>query len=140
VISLELSDALNISRGNWLCSTAGTELDTKWGGFKNPFGGEGGFLIHASGSGTIVVSCYGALDTVDLAAGESLVLDSGHLVAFDPSVEFTTRKATKGIAATLKSGEGFVMELTGPGRVFTQTRSPSALVGWLTTALPFSRS
>jgi uncharacterized protein (TIGR00266 family) len=140
VISLELNDALNISRGNWLCSAAGIELDTKWGGFKNLFGGEGGFLIHASGSGTIVVSCYGALDTVELGAGESLVLDSGHLVAFDPSIEFTTRKATKGIAATLKSGEGFVMELTGPGRVFTQTRSPGALVSWLTTALPFSRS
>ena len=102
--------------------------------------GEGGFLVHASGSGTVVASCYGALDTIELSAGESVVLDSGHLVAFDPAVQFTTRKVSKGIAATLKSGEGLVMEFTGPGRVMTQSRNPTALVDWLTTALPFSRS
>ena len=31
------------------------------------------------------------------------------------------------------------MEFSGPGRVLTQSRSPGALVGWLTTELPFSR-
>ncbi len=137
---MEVSDALNIAKGNWLCSSTGLELDTTWGGFKNLVGGEGGFLVHITGSGRAVVSCYGALDAVELGAGESLVLDSGHLVAFDPSVQFTTRKVTQGLMATLKSGEGFVMEFTGPGRVLTQSRSPAALVTWLTSALPFSRS
>ncbi len=137
---LPVNGALNLTRGSWLCSSPEVELDTKWGGFKNIGGGEGGFLIHASGTGTAVVSCYGAIEAVELAEGQSFVLDSGHLVAFDPSVQYTTRKVTKGIAATLKSGEGFVMEFTGPGRVLTQTRNPSALVDWLTTVLPFSRS
>lgn len=132
-------DAVNIARGNWLASAGGVELDTKWGGFKNLFGGEGGFFIHASGSGPVLVSCYGALDTVELAAGESIVLDSGHVVAFDPSTQFTTRKVSSGLMNTLKSGEGLVMEFTGPGRVMTQSRTPGALVSWLTTALPFSR-
>lgn len=141
VTTVELGGgALNVSRGNWLASAAGVELDTKWGGFKNLMGGEGGFLVHASGTGTVVVSCYGALDTVELAAGESVVVDSGHVVAFDPSVQFTTRKVTKGMMATLKSGEGLVMEFSGPGRILTQSRDPSALIGWLTTALPFSRA
>ena len=140
VVVFEIADALNITRGNWLCSSAAIELDTKWGGFKNLVGGEGGFLVHASGAGKVVVSCYGALDVVELGAGERFVIDSGHVVAFDPAVEFTTRKVTKGVLTTLKSGEGFVMEFTGPGRVTTQSRSPAALVTWLTTALPFSRS
>ena len=140
LIAIDVSEALNVSRGSWLCSTSGIDLDTKWGGFKTAFGGEGGFLVRASGSGQVVASCYGALDTVELAAGESFVLDSGHLVAFDPAVQFTTRKVTKGLATTLKSGEGLVMEFTGPGRVMTQSRNPDALVAWLTTALPFSRS
>ncbi|ADB51744.1 TIGR00266 family protein [Conexibacter woesei] len=140
VAVLEIADALNISRGAWLCSSAGVELDTKWGGFKNLMGGEGGFLIHATGSGHAVVACYGALDTVELSAGEALVIDSGHVVAFDPSVQFTTRKVTKGMMATLKSGEGLVMEFTGPGRVLTQSRNPGALISWLTTVLPFSRA
>jgi uncharacterized protein (AIM24 family) len=89
--------------------------------------------------GDIVVSAYGAIETIELGAGEQMVLDSGHLIAFDPTVTFTTRKVTKGITQTLKSGEGFVMEFTGPGRVLTQSRNPGALVSWLTTELPFSR-
>ncbi|MDO8210609.1 TIGR00266 family protein [Conexibacter sp. CPCC 206217] len=136
---IELGEAVNIAKGNWLASSDTVELDTKWGGFKNLFGGEGGFFIHASGSGKVIVSCYGALDTVDLAAGESIVLDSGHVVAFDPSTQFTTRKVTKGLMTTLKSGEGLVMEFTGPGRILTQSRTPGALVTWLTSVLPFSR-
>ena len=60
-------------------------------------------------------------------------------MAFDPTVEFITRKVTKGIVQTLKSGEGFVMEFTGPGRIISQTRNPQGLIGWLTTELPFSR-
>jgi uncharacterized protein (TIGR00266 family) len=137
---LNVTDSLSLSRGSWLCSSPGIELDTKWGGFKNLAGGEGGFLVRALGQGQVVASCYGALDTVELSAGESVVLDSGHLVAFDPSVTYTTRKATKGVMATLKSGEGFVMEMTGPGKIMTQSRNPGALVTWLTAALPFSRS
>jgi len=139
-VALDVNGALNISRGGWLCSSAEIELDTKWGGFKNIGGGEGGFLVHATGTGQVVVACYGALETVQLAPNEKFVLDSGHLVAFDPEVNYTTRKVTKGIASTLKSGEGFVMEFTGPGRVLTQSRNPGALITWLTTELPFSRS
>ena len=140
LVTLPVGTGLNLTRGAYLASEASVEIDTKWGGFKNVFGGEGGFLIHASGQGQVVVSCYGALDEIQLGAGESVVIDSGHVVAFDPSVTFTTRKASSGIMNTLKSGEGFVMEFTGPGLVHTQTRNPDALVTWLTEVLPFSRS
>jgi uncharacterized protein (TIGR00266 family) len=140
LIVLQADGGLNLSKGGYLASGSNVEIDTKWGGFKNVFGGEGGFLIHATGTGPVVVSCYGALDTVELGAGETIVVDSGHLVAFDPSITYTTRKASSGIMNTLKSGEGFVMEFTGPGTVHTQTRNPDALVAWLTEVLPFSRS
>ena len=42
--------------------------------------------------------------------------------------------------STVKSGEGFVMQFTGPGTIHTETRNPDALVTWLTEVLPFSRS
>jgi uncharacterized protein (TIGR00266 family) len=136
---LEINGDMNVTKGAWLCSSAEIELDTKWGGFKNVFGDEGGFLVRASGAGKIVVACYGAIEAIELAAGEQIVLDSGHLVAFDPTVEFTTRKVTKGITQTLKSGEGLVMEFTGPGRILSQTRNTGELIDWLTTVLPFTR-
>jgi uncharacterized protein (TIGR00266 family) len=137
---LDVGEGLNITRGSYLCSAAGVVIDTSWGGFKSMWGGEGGFLVRASGSGQVAAACYGAADVVDLAAGEQMVLDSGHLVAYTDGITFTTRKAAKGIMNTLKSGEGLVMEFTGPGRVWKQTRNPQEFIGWLTESLPFSRS
>jgi uncharacterized protein (TIGR00266 family) len=131
--------ALFLSKGSWLCASDGIELDTKWGGFKNLFGGEGGFLVRASGAGQVIMSCYGALDTVTLGPGERFVLDSGHMVAYEEGVEMTLRKAAPGVVQSIASGEGLVLEFTGPGAVMTQTRNPTALVGWLTGVLPFAK-
>jgi uncharacterized protein (TIGR00266 family) len=137
--TIDVDGSVNLSRSAWLCSSDGVEIDTKWGGFKNLVGGEGGFLVHAAGQGQLVASCYGALDVVDLAAGEKMVLDSGHMVAFSDGLTYETRKVTSGLMQTLKSGEGFVFELTGPGRVWIQSRNPQELVTWLTGELPFTR-
>jgi uncharacterized protein (TIGR00266 family) len=127
---------ISLTKGSWLASAAGVELDTRWGGFKNLFGGEGGFLVHASGEGTVLLACYGALDTVDLAAGESVTIDTGHVVAFGPTVTSQIRKVAGGVVQTLKSGEGFVFDFTGPGWVMTQSRNPSALAAWIRQLMP----
>ncbi|WP_419993439.1 TIGR00266 family protein [Streptomyces boninensis] len=137
--AIAVDGGVNLARGAWLCHSDGIDLDTKWGGVKNLAGGEGGFVVRAEGRGEVVASCYGALESVELGAGEQLVLDSGHLVAFDDNVSFTTRKVNRGLAQSLKSGEGLVFEFTGPGRIWTQTRNPKELVSWLTQKLPFSR-
>ncbi len=127
---------LSITRGCWLASASSVELDTKWGGFKNMFGGEGGFLVRASGAGAVLLACYGALDTIQLAHGESVTIDSGHVVAFDPSTTSQIRKVAGGVIQTLKSGEGFVFDFTGPGWVMTQSRNPSALQAWIRQIMP----
>ena len=130
-----------VQRGSYIASEEGVELDTKWGGFKTLFGGEGGFLLRATGQGTVVLGCYGALDRVRLAAGERITVDSGHMVAFDEGVTFRLRRAAEGrTIQSMKSGEGFVFDFDGPGEVMVQSRNPDALVQWLTTVLPFSRS
>ncbi len=136
VAGVTTAQPMSITRGCWLASSAGIELDTKWGGFKNLFGGEGGFLVHASGQGTILIACYGALDTIELAAGESVTIDTGHVVAFTPGLQSQIRKVATGVMATLKSGEGFVFDFTGPGWVMTQTRNPSALAAWIKQIMP----
>ena len=130
-----------IQRGSYLASESEVEIDTKWGGFKSMFGGEGGFLLRAGGHGSVVLSCYGALDRIRLADGETVVVDSGHMVAFDETVSFSLRRAVGGkTIQSLKSGEGFVFDFQGPGEVMVQSRNPGALIEWLTTVLPFSRS
>jgi uncharacterized protein (TIGR00266 family) len=127
---------LSITRGCWLASASSVELDAKWGGFKNLFGGEGGFLVRAAGSGTVLLACYGAIDTIQLDAGESLTIDTGHVVAFDPAVTSQLRKVATGVIQTLKSGEGFVFDFTGPGWIMTQSRNPSALQAWIRSIMP----
>ncbi len=88
----------------------------------------------------MLASCYGALDVIELQPGEKIVLDSGHMVAFTDDITYTTRKVTRELMQTLKSGEGLVFEFTGPGRLWTQSRNPNELITWLTAKLPFSRS
>jgi uncharacterized protein (TIGR00266 family) len=129
------SDGLIVQRGSWLASEMSVELNTKWGGFKNLFGSEGGFIVHAEGSGKIVLSCYGALETWTLAAGEKITLDTGHMVAYDSSLTMNLRKATGGIVQMAKSGEGLVFDFTGPGRLLVQTRNPNEFLGFLGAAL-----
>jgi uncharacterized protein (TIGR00266 family) len=139
---LKVDGAVNLTKGSWLASSEGVEIDTKWGGFKTIAGGEGGFLVRATGQGQTVAACYGALEELTLAEGESQVLDSGHLVAFNDGLDYETRmigKGVKGLAKSFTSGEGFVFEFRGPGQVWTQTRSQADLIAWLTKALPFSR-
>ncbi|MGH9155942.1 MAG: TIGR00266 family protein [Acidimicrobiales bacterium] len=130
VVDITPESPLFISRGCWLFSATGVDLDTKWGGFKNLFGGEGGFLLRATGRGQCAISSYGAMDVVSLAAGERFVLDTGHLIAYEPTVQFTTRRAAQGrTVQSMKSGEGFVFEFAGPGDVITQSRNPGAFLG-----------
>lgn len=139
VIDVTTAQAVAVTKGSWLANEASVAMDTKWGGAKNLFGGEGGFIAHMTGAGKVVVASYGALDLHTLAAGETFTVDSGHLVAYDDGVGLVAKTAG-GFMNAMKSGEGFVVEMTGPGRVWTQTRNPNGLINWLTTVLPFTRA
>lgn len=125
-----------VTRGSWLASSHGLRTETKWGGFGNLFGGEGGFLTHVTGQGQLVVACYGALEVVTLQPGELITIDSGHVVAYADTVQTQSRKMSQGIMQTLKSGEGLVFDFRGPGQVMTQTRNPSALSAWVRAQVP----
>jgi uncharacterized protein (TIGR00266 family) len=138
LLSVDISPerSMVISRGSWLASSTDITLDTKWGGFKNMFGSEGGFIMRATGSGPLLLACYGALETWDLAPGQTITVDTGHMVAYDDTVTMNLRKITGGLVQTFKSGEGLVFDFTGPGKLMTQTRNPQELVGWIQSMLP----
>ncbi|MGV9616757.1 TIGR00266 family protein [Nocardia xishanensis] len=123
-----------ISRGGWIANSHGVQVESKWGGFANLFGGEGGFGLRAHGDGEIVVGVFGAIDVIDLQPGEPITVDTGHVVAYDLAMNFTIRRAVSGRSIqSLKSGEGFVFDFVGPGRVLLQTRNPGAFLSWAST-------
>jgi uncharacterized protein (AIM24 family) len=76
------------------------------------------------------------LDIHDLAAGETMVIDSGHLVALQSTVTATLSKAASGWMNTIKSGEGLVFTVTGPGRIYAQSRNPN----WFNQFAPANHS
>jgi uncharacterized protein (TIGR00266 family) len=126
-----------LGRSNWIANSHGVEIDTQWGGMANLFGGEGGFGFRASGQGEALVSVYGAIDFFDLEAGQSVTVDTGHVVAYDLHMNFRMRRAVEGRSIqSMKTGEGFVFDFTGPGRVLIQSRNPAAFAEWVASAMP----
>jgi uncharacterized protein (TIGR00266 family) len=124
-----------LTSGCYLASTSGVAVDTKWGGAKTFFSREGLFLLKVTGPGELLVSSYGAIAEIPLAAGQTHIVDSGHVVAFSDGVDYEVRKFA-GWKSTLLGGEGLVVELTGPGTAWMQTRSADAFIDWITPRLP----
>jgi len=85
------------------------------------FGGEGFILEQLTGPGTVFIHAGGDFVEFTLAAGESLQIDTGCIVAFDETVDYDIQLAG-GIRTALFGGEGlFLATLTGPGRVIVQS-------------------
>ena len=140
VVSITPETPMLIQKGSFLCAESGVDIDTKWGGFKNLFGGEGGFLLRASGEGEIVLSCYGALDRFDLPEGQSIIVDTNHMVAFSETVTMELKRASESIIKSAKSGEGLVFRFTGPGELMMQSRNPDELIKYFYANWPGSRN
>lgn len=128
-------ETLYVQSGSYMASTGDIEIDTKWGGAKTFFSGEGFFVLKLTGTGDLLVSSYGAIREITLGPAQTMIVDTGHVVAFDDSVGYEVHKVS-GWKQTILSGEGLVVHLTGPGKALLQTRSAHALAGWLAPLLP----
>jgi uncharacterized protein (TIGR00266 family) len=129
------NETLMVQSGSYVGSSEGVEIDTKWSGAQTFFAREGLIMLKCSGVGTLILSSYGAIREMELAAGEGYTVDTGHLVAFTEGMGFNVKRIG-GVKSTLFSGEGLVVDLTGPGKVFLQTRSDDAFLSWLIPRLP----
>jgi len=133
---IELQDEeLLVQSGSYLASSLGVNVDTKWSGAKTFFGSEGLIMLRVSGTGTLIISSYGAIHPIELAAGQSYVVDTGHLVTFQENMNYTVKKVA-GWKSTLFSGEGLVAELSGPGKMTLQSRSQDSFLAWLLPKIP----
>jgi len=135
VVAWPIRGTLYVQSGSFLASSAGVDVDTSWGGAKTFFSREGLFILRVSGEGDVVLSSYGAIHAVDLGPGEVFTVDTGHMVAWTEGVGYAVRKVGSW-KSTFFSGEGLVCDLTGPGRIYLQTRSQDAFLGWLIPKLP----
>jgi uncharacterized protein (TIGR00266 family) len=141
IAAIEMSNQLfYVQSSSYLAGDASLVVDTKWGGAKLFFGGEGLFVLQVTGTGLLLVSSFGAIHRKRLAAGERYVVDTGHLVAWEGTTQYTLRKAAAGFFRSMVSGEGIVAEFTGPGELLIQTRNLAAFAGLLKPFFPTQSS
>lgn len=124
-----------VQGGSYLCSTPTLNVDTKFQGMKGFVSGESLFFLRIFGQGDLFIASFGAIHPVDLQPGEEIRVDTGNLVAFQQGITYGVEKVG-GIKSTVLSGEGLVLRLKGPGRLYIQTRSPASFAGWLYPLLP----
>ena len=104
------------------------------------FGGEGFILQKLTGPGIVFLEIPGEVKEYNLAAGQRLKVDPGHIAAFDPTVNYEIT-SVKGLKNIMFSGEGlFLASLTGPGRVWLQTMPLSNLAQALLKYIPTKSS
>ncbi|MDD1674289.1 MAG: TIGR00266 family protein [Methanomicrobiales archaeon] len=123
-----------IQKSSYIASSEEIDLDVQWQGFTKGLFGQGLFMIHATGQGTLFINTFGAIDKHSLAAGESIIVDNFHLAAFSDSCAYTV-KQFGGLKETILGGEGLVTEVTGPGEVYIQTKNVKEFVDWIWTLI-----
>lgn len=129
VLEQKVSGAgLILTGGSLLACTDGVQIKPRFGGMRQIFSGEGAFIMECTGAGSVVLAAFGAV--IEKQIDEPITVDTGHLVAWEPSLEFRIRGAG-GIKQTLLSGEGLTMEFTGSGRLWLQSRNVGGLSNWL---------
>lgn len=131
IVQIDVSTrAMTVTSGAFLAGDVRLDFQVQ-ASMKGFFGGEGLFMTQISGPGLLLLSSYGAVHAIELQAGQPYIVDTGHLVAFSAGMGYNLRKAARSLLGSVTSSEGIVAELTGPGVVYTQTRTISALVAMM---------
>ncbi len=100
------------------------------------FGGEGFIMQKFTGEGIVFLEIDGSIVEYDLAAGESMILDTGALAAMDATVTMDI-ESVKGLGNKLIGGEGFFnTKVTGPGHIWLQTMPVSSLADAVRPYIP----
>ena len=120
-------NTLFLQPGAFIACEPGVRLALGWAGIRSWIAGEGLFRLKLSGNGRLWFGAYGAIFDREIT-GEHIV-DSGHLVAYEPSISINVGMAG-GIFTSFFSGEGLITRVRGQGKIYMQSRSFDGLAAW----------
>ena len=138
----ELGGELIAQKDSFLCAAKGVSISIAFqkrlgAGF---FGGEGFIMQRLQGDGLAFVHAGGTLYERVLAPGEALRVDTGCIVAFQPTVDYDIQYVGS-VKTAFFGGEGlFFATLRGPGKIWLQSLPFSRLAGRIVAAAPQSGS
>lgn len=128
-------ETFTLQGGAYLASCGDFEVKIKFAGLKALFSGHGLFFIEVTGSGDLFFNAYGGILEKDIDG--SFTLDTGHLVAFESGLNYKV-SAAGDLKSTLFSGEGLVLDFSGKGKLYIQSRNVGSLVNFVNPRLPAS--
>jgi len=134
----ELGGELIAQKDSFLCAAKGVSISIAFQRRLGVglFGGEGFIMQRLTGDGLAFVHAGGTLMERVLAPGETLRVDTGCIVAFQPTVDYDIQ-LVGGIKTALFGGEGlFFATLRGPGKIWLQSLPFSRLAGRIVAAAP----
>ena len=116
--------SLTIQGSSWLASGTGVEIDTSFQGVSAAlFSGEGVFWVTCKGEGDVLLNSFGAIYEIDIDG--DYIVDSGHIVAFEDTLQFKVTKAGSSWVSSFLGGEGVVCRFSGRGKLYCQTHNPT---------------
>lgn len=125
---------LIVQATSYLACSSEVDLDVGVQGLKSIFSGESIFWLTFSGQGLALLTSFGGIYEVPVD-GEYIV-DTGHIVAFERSLDFSIAKASSSLIGSFLGGEGLVCRFRGKGTVYCQTHNPGAFGSTIGSQLP----
>lgn len=138
----------NLSDGVYIAASSAVQVNAQSQGIGNAlFAGTGGFLIgRTSGVGQVVVGGFGSLFMIEVTPNKEIVVDNGHVVAWDSSLHYEIAVSTArnqgflgNLVNSVTSGEGVVLRFSGAGNVLVCSRNKENFLAWLTNSAKSSR-
>lgn len=125
---------LVVQSTSYLASESNVDIELGFQGFKSVFSGESVFWLNITGKGYVILSSFGAIYEIDVN-GEYLV-DTGHIVAFEKSLNFEITKAGSSWVGAFLGGEGLVCKFKGQGKIYCQSHNGGAFGQQVGSKLP----
>ena len=120
--------------GSYLGSSPALNIDTQFQGIRGMLSGESLSFITIEGVGPLLVNAFGTITEIDVRG--ALTIDTGHVVAFEESLEYSIGKAGGSWISSFLTSEGLVLDFRGHGRVYVQSHNPSEFGRTLGPLLP----
>ena len=125
---------LVVQSTSYLASENNVDIELGFQGLKSIFSGESVFWLNVTGNGGVILSSFGAIYEIDVD-GEYIV-DTGHIVAFEKSLNFEITKPGSSWLGAFLGGEGLVCKFKGQGKIYCQSHNAGAFGSVVGSKLP----
>ena len=125
---------LVVQSTSYLASENNVDIELGFQGLKSIFSGESVFWLNVTGHGGVILSSFGAVYEIDVD-GE-YIIDTGHIVAFEKSLNFEITKPGASWLGAFLGGEGLVCRFKGQGKIYCQSHNAGAFGSVVGSKLP----